>query len=89
MRHVAAYLLCVLGGNATPSAADVTSVITACGGEVDEEQLGHLMEELEGKDIGELVAKGKEQLKNSRSAAGAAVGMIMNLVKRFCVSYYY
>ena len=39
MKLLAAYLLLVLGGNTTPSAEDVTKVVTAVGGEVDEEQL--------------------------------------------------
>lgn len=39
MKLLAAYVLLVLGGNATPSAEDVTSVITSVGGEVDEESL--------------------------------------------------
>ena len=43
MKLLAAYLLLVLGGNATPSAEDVTKVITAVGGEVDEEQLSSLL----------------------------------------------
>lgn len=44
MRHIAAYLLCIVGGNASPSAGDVTNVITACGGEADEAQIAALLE---------------------------------------------
>ena len=39
MKHIAAYLLLVLGGNATPSVEDVTKLITSVGGEVEEEKL--------------------------------------------------
>ena len=43
MKLLAAYLLLVLGGNATPTAEDVTKVVTSVGGEVDEEQLNALL----------------------------------------------
>ena len=62
MRHVAAYLLCVLGGKEAPSAADVEKVITACGGEADSDKIAALLKELEGKNIGELIDAGKEKL---------------------------
>lgn len=64
MKHLAAYLLLVLGGNATPSADDVTAVITAAGGEVDSDKLTALLGDLEGKDIHELLAKGDKDLKS-------------------------
>ena len=35
MKHVAAYMLCVLGGNASPSSADVKKVLAAGGVEAD------------------------------------------------------
>ena len=62
MRHLAAYLLLVAGGNATPSAADVTSLLAKSNIEVDTERLNQLMGELEGKDINEIIAAGKELL---------------------------
>ena len=43
MRVLAAYLLCVVGGNQSPSAEDITNVITACGGEADEAQIAALL----------------------------------------------
>ena len=49
----------VIGGNATPSADDVSAVITAAGGESDAERAAALITELEGKDINELIASGK------------------------------
>lgn len=80
MRHVAAYLLCVLGGNAAPTAADVEKVITSIGAEVDSEKLALLLKELDGKDINEVMAAGKEKLSTvsigggSAPAAGGAAG---------------
>jgi large subunit ribosomal protein LP2 len=55
MRNIAAYILLVVGGNATPSAEDVTAVITACGGSVDEASLASLISDLEGKSLAELM----------------------------------
>ncbi|KAF0699487.1 Aste57867_9957 [Aphanomyces stellatus] len=73
MRHVAAFLLVVLGGNTTPSAADVEKVITAVGGEVDSEKLETLLKEVEGKDIYEVIAEGQKKLANV-SIGGASAG---------------
>ena len=54
MRHVAAYLLLLIGGNASPSAGDVKKVLGAVGIEADDERLGKLVSELEGKDVNEV-----------------------------------
>lgn len=54
MKHLAAYLLLGLGGNASPSAAEVKEVLSAVGIEADDERLNQLISELEGKDINEV-----------------------------------
>lgn len=54
MKHLAAYLLLGLGGNSSPSAADIKEVLGAVGVEPDEERLESLLKELEGKDINEV-----------------------------------
>ena len=54
MKHLAAYLLLGLGGNASPSAADVKKVLSAVGIEADDERLNKLISELKGKDINEV-----------------------------------
>ena len=51
MKHLAAYLLLTVGGNASPSAADVKAVLESVGIEADNERLTQLISELEGKDI--------------------------------------
>ena len=71
MKLIAAYALLVVSGKAAPSAADVTAVVTAAGGEVDEASLAALMGDLEGKDIHEILAKGEASLKNCAGAAAA------------------
>ena len=51
MRHLAAYLLLQIGGNASPSAADIKKVLGAVGIEAEDERLEKLISELEGKDV--------------------------------------
>lgn len=50
MRHIAAYLLLQIGGNASPSADNIRKVLDAVGIEADDERLEKLISELEGKD---------------------------------------
>ncbi|KAJ4989187.1 60S acidic ribosomal protein P2 [Stagonosporopsis vannaccii] len=74
MKHLAAYLLLGLGGNTSPSAADVKAVLESVGIEADDSRLEKLISELEGKDINELIASGSEKLASvpSGGAGGAA-----------------
>jgi large subunit ribosomal protein LP2 len=74
MRHLAAYLLLLIGGNATPSVEDITALLATAGIDVDTERLNQLLSELEGKDIEELVALGKEKLMVGGAAAAASAG---------------
>lgn len=51
MRHLAAYLLLQIGGNASPTAKDVKAVLASVGIEADDERLDTLIAELDGKDV--------------------------------------
>jgi large subunit ribosomal protein LP2 len=51
MKHLAAYLLLTVGGNTSPSAADVTAVLESVGIEADSDRLSTLISELKGKDL--------------------------------------
>jgi large subunit ribosomal protein LP2 len=70
MKHLAAYLLLGLGGNTSPSAADVKAVLESVGIEADDERLNKLISELEGKDINELIAEGSSKLASVPSGGG-------------------
>ncbi|EPT00696.1 hypothetical protein FOMPIDRAFT_113951 [Fomitopsis schrenkii] len=72
MRHVAAYLLLQIGGNTSPSAADVKKVLGAVGVEADDERLEKLISELEGKDINQLIAEGSSKLASVPSGGAVA-----------------
>lgn len=68
MRYIAAYLLLQIGGNASPSAADIKKVLGAVGIDTEEDRLSKLLSELEGKDIGELIAEGSAKFASVRKA---------------------
>ena len=70
MKYIAAYALLLVGGNAAPSQDDVKAVITAAGGEADEEKVSKLFADLEGKDINELLKEGQEKLKTVNIGGG-------------------
>ncbi|EJT70335.1 hypothetical protein GGTG_11363 [Gaeumannomyces tritici R3-111a-1] len=74
MKHLAAYLLLGLGGNASPSAGDIKSVLESVGIEADDERLKKLISELEGKDINELIAEGSSKLASVPSGGGGGGG---------------
>ncbi|MBA0800668.1 hypothetical protein Gohar_011089 [Gossypium harknessii] len=73
MKVVAAYLLAVLGGNASPSADDLKSILASVGADAEEERLQLLLSEVKGKDITELIASGREKLASVPSGGGVAV----------------
>lgn len=72
MKYLAAYTLLVLGGNTAPSDADVSKVIVAAGGEVDDAALAVMMGDLQGKDLAELLAAGETKIKGMGGGGGAA-----------------
>ncbi|KAE9587991.1 putative ribosomal protein L12 family [Lupinus albus] len=71
MKVIAAYLLAVLGGNETPSAADLKNILGSVGAEAEEEKIQLLLSEVKGKSIVELIASGREKLASVPSGGGA------------------
>eukprot|EP00878_Enallax_costatus_P005912 GHUV01006203.1.p2 GENE.GHUV01006203.1~~GHUV01006203.1.p2 ORF type:complete len:111 (+),score=55.31 GHUV01006203.1:46-378(+) len=71
MRVVSAVLLAVLGGKANPTADDVKAILSSVGVEADSADVERLLKELEGKDINELIAAGREKLQSVPSGGGA------------------
>ncbi|KAM7265742.1 hypothetical protein ACFE04_003425 [Oxalis oulophora] len=70
MKVVAAYLLAILGGNASPSAADVKNILASVGAEGDDERIDFLLSEVKGKDIVDLIATGREKLASVPAGGG-------------------
>lgn len=54
MKHLAAYLLLQIGGNASPSADDIKNLLDCVGVDCDSSRASSLLKELEGKDINEV-----------------------------------
>jgi large subunit ribosomal protein LP2 len=82
MRVVSAYLLAVLGGKASPTAEDINSILSSVGVEAEADKVSQLLAQLEGKDLNEVIAAGREKLASVPSggavaaapAAGGAAG---------------
>lgn len=74
MRHVAAYLMLVLGGNDAPTGEDVSKLLESVGVSTCADSVAKLIAELEGKDLAEVIAAGKEKLAAVPSGAGASAG---------------
>lgn len=72
MRYVAAYLLAVLGGNASPTNADLEKILSSVGVEVDAARVTKIIGELKGKSIEELIAQGREKLSSMPVGGGGA-----------------
>ncbi|EHA8592110.1 60S acidic ribosomal protein P2A [Cocos nucifera] len=72
MKVVAAYLLAVLGGHASPSADDLKSILESVGAEAEEERIDLLLTQVKGKDITELIATGSEKFASVPCGGGVA-----------------
>ncbi|XP_010542569.1 PREDICTED: 60S acidic ribosomal protein P2-4-like [Tarenaya hassleriana] len=73
MKVVAAFLLAVLGGKASPTAENIKDILGSVGAEASEEEIELLLKEVKGKDITELIAAGREKLASVPSGGGVAV----------------
>ncbi|XP_014252088.1 60S acidic ribosomal protein P2 [Cimex lectularius] len=73
MRYVAAYLLSALGGKDNPTESDIEKILSSVGIEADSERLKKVVSELKGKNLEEVVNKGKEKLASVPCGGGAAV----------------
>ncbi|KAL3530410.1 hypothetical protein ACH5RR_009732 [Cinchona calisaya] len=75
MKVIAAYLLAVLGGNTCPSAKDIKGILAAVGAEAEDDKIDLLLSQVEGKDITELIAAGREKLASVPAGGGAGVAV--------------
>ena len=81
MKHLAAYMMLVAGGNDAPTASDVKGLLSEVGVEADDASLNKLVSDMEGKDLKEVIAAGSDKLVKGGlggggggAAAGAAAG---------------
>ena len=73
MQEIAAYLLLKIAGKSGTS-DEITAVVSAGGGSVNEEALSTLVSDVEGKDINELLKTGMEKLKDVPMGGGGGGG---------------
>ncbi|KAL0048280.1 hypothetical protein WJX82_000015 [Trebouxia sp. C0006] len=70
MRVISAYLLAVLGGNESPNADDIKTILDSVSIEADSDRVDQLLSELEGKSIEEVIASGVSKLASVPSGGG-------------------
>ncbi|CAD6263846.1 unnamed protein product [Miscanthus lutarioriparius] len=73
MKFVAAYLLAVLAGNNDPSVEDLKTILESVGAEIDTDKMEHLLSQVSGKDITELIAAGREKFASVPCGGGGGV----------------
>jgi len=60
MKYIGAYLLCVLGGNESPTSADVSKLLSSVGVEVEASMVDVVVKQMEGKTVDEMIAAGSQ-----------------------------
>merc|ERR1712159_600816 len=73
MKVIGAYMLAVVGGNASPSVADCKKILSSMNIQLDgdaETRLNELVEEMAGKDFNEVLAAGQEKLSKIPCGSG-------------------
>ncbi|KAG0664939.1 60S acidic ribosomal protein P2 [Maudiozyma exigua] len=76
MKYLAAYLLLTQGGNATPAAADIKTIVESVGIEADESRINELLSSLEGKgSLEEVIAAGAAKFASAPAAGSASAGV--------------
>ncbi|CAH8263922.1 unnamed protein product [Arabidopsis lyrata] len=75
MKVVAAFLLAVLSGKASPSSGDIKTILGSVGAESEDAQIELLLKEVKGKDLAEVIASGREKLASVPSGGGGGVAV--------------
>ena len=71
MKHIAAFALLVLGGNESPSAADVEKLLKEAGVKADSDKIEKMLASFAGKSYHEMVEGGLAKMSKMGSAAAA------------------
>ena len=74
MRHVAAYLLAVLGGNDNPTAKDLKGILSSVGVEANADSLDVVIKSLKGKSVNDLMQEGYALLADVPSGGSGGAG---------------
>uniref|UniRef100_G3PS60 Large ribosomal subunit protein P2 n=1 Tax=Gasterosteus aculeatus TaxID=69293 RepID=G3PS60_GASAC len=73
MRYVAAYLLCALSGNGSPTPKDIKHILESVGIEADDTRLDKVISELKGKNVEEVITTGYGKLASVPAGGAVAV----------------
>jgi large subunit ribosomal protein LP2 len=71
MRIIAAYLLAVLGGNASPDASAVNNILASVGIEAEQDRVEKLVADMKGKDLAEVIKAGSAKLSTLSVGSGS------------------
>uniref|UniRef100_A0A7S1XG57 60S acidic ribosomal protein P2 n=1 Tax=Compsopogon caeruleus TaxID=31354 RepID=A0A7S1XG57_9RHOD len=74
MKYLSAYMLAVMGGNESPTEDVIRGILSSVGAEIDDTILAKVMSELEGKDLMDVMAAGREKLASVPVGGAVAVG---------------
>merc|ERR1712168_640504 len=74
MRYVAAYLLSALGGNDSPTTADIKTILESVGVGFDEEKANIVVNQCKGKSVADLIAAGSEKMACMPAGGGGGGG---------------
>ncbi|XP_066556453.1 large ribosomal subunit protein P2 isoform X2 [Amia ocellicauda] len=73
MRYVAAYLLAALGGTDSPNSKDLKKILDSVGIEVDDTRMDKVINELNGKNVADVIAQGYGKLASVPAGGAVAV----------------
>jgi large subunit ribosomal protein LP2 len=73
LRVASAYMLAVLGGNEQPTEKDIKKILKAVDAEFEDAHITSLLEQLQGKNVNEVIEQGKSKL-GSVPSGGAVSG---------------
>lgn len=76
MRYTAAYLLAILGSNASPDVADIAKILGSVGIECDEKRAQQVIDACKGQNVNEIIANGmaKMDVALANTATGNSAG---------------
>mmetsp|Transcript_82265 Transcript_82265/g.148476 ORF Transcript_82265/g.148476 Transcript_82265/m.148476 type:complete len:115 (+) Transcript_82265:107-451(+) len=76
MKYMGAYMMAVLGGKESPTAADVKAILEAGGISCEDEMVDRLISKMAGKQAHELIAEGYKKFAacGGGGGGGAAAG---------------
>lgn len=74
MKYLGAYMLAVLGGNASPDAPAIKKILDSAGVEYEDTTLTKVLSEMSGKNVMDVIAAGKAKLSSVPSGGGGGGG---------------